>query len=317
VKYLFNILLIFISVSTFAQDCYIDQYFPPKAFKKHKVKEVKVTMLQNDSSLKAVHLFTYQVHSNDVFFRSLRHSEQGYSETACSCSKDSLVHTLTTISYDDQGNKIPIKRVTKQYNKNHFLISHSNEELMGNYIRHIRKFNPNDSTESYIEVIAFMGSDTSEHSINKQNSHEFLMISRSKKNGIMHVKKQHVIYKNRKVLEFNEYENGKLIFSRQGDPDENAILRRPIDPESQNALPYNDLVYNDTLKVEVKELPQYFREALGTKFKEKKLIKVVHYYWEDKKLPYGIDYFYSNGLPLISHVLNLKTFMLYNYVFYK
>jgi hypothetical protein len=317
VKRLVSILVCLIALSSHAQDCYIDLYFPPKAFKKHKVKEVKATMVQNDSSLTRTHLFTYQLHPNDVFYRGLRHSPQGYTETACNCDKDSLHFTMTTTSYDDMGNKIPISRVTKEYSKDHKLLSHSYEELMGNYIRHIRKFNPLDTTETYIEVIAFMGNDTSEHSINKQNSREFLMIARSKKDGVSVVKKQHVTYENGKVVRFDEFLDGKLVFTRKGDPDENAIIRKRVDPESQNALPYNDLIYNDTLKVDVKEMPEYFRKALGSTFKEKKVIKVIHYYWHDKKLEYGYDFLYMNKLPIISYVLNLKTFMLYEYSFYK
>ncbi len=274
-------------------------------------------MVQNDSSLARMHLFTYQLHPNNVFYRSLSHSSQGYTETACSCAKDSLVHTLVTTSYDDRGNKIPMTRVIKTYDKNRKLISHSIEELMGNYLRHIRKFNPLDTTETYIEVIAFAGNDTSEQSINKQNSREFIMISRSKKDEILLVKKQHVTYENGKVAQFDEYENGKLIFSRKGNPDEEAIVREPTDPESQNALPYNDLIYNDTIKVDVKEMPEYFRKSLGKNFKEKKVLKVIHYYWLDKKREYGYDYLYLNKLPLFSHVLTLNTFMQYEYSFYK
>lgn len=247
----------------------------------------------------------------------MRYSAQGYLETSCTWSKDSTRFVMTTNSVDLQNNLVlPVKRVTREYNKKHQLLVHSVEELMGNYSNHITRFNPGDTNETCIESIGMRGHDTVGYSLNKQNRKGFLMISRERKDGQLVVRKQVVTYKDSLVEQFDEYENGKLISSRKGNPGEYAILRKRVDPESKNSLPYNVFLYNDTLTIDIADVPKTYMPCLKN-FKEQKLKMIVKYFRPNKLETYGIDYLYMNGLPLISHILALNEFNFYEYEFYK
>ncbi|HYG50572.1 MAG TPA: hypothetical protein VD905_06695 [Flavobacteriales bacterium] len=298
-----------------AQECFIDESFSPKQFKNNKVKTVKVTQVEKDS-VKGRLVYTYELSRNNLFTKGLRHSVQGYLETFCTWSKDSTHYVMTINSIDVENNLVfPIKRITREYNKKRQLLMHSHEELMGNYSRHIVRFNPDDTTETYIETIGMQGTDTVGHSINKQNSKGFFMISRERVDGKLTVRKQVVTYKNGMVDQHDEYENGKLINSRKGFPDEVAIVRMRVDPESKNSLPYRVFEYNDTLTIDASEVPPEYLKCLPG-FKEKKLKMIIKYFRPNKLETYGVDYLYMNGLPLISHNMALNYFNVYEYEFY-
>ncbi|HLP14032.1 MAG TPA: hypothetical protein VK177_19020 [Flavobacteriales bacterium] len=316
-KRLFAIVLCMPVFCASAQECFIDESFSPQQFKGNKVKTIKVSVIPKDSAW-GRHAFTYEMSRNNSFTRGSRISVQGYLETTCSWSKDSTVHVMEINSVDVVNNQVlPIKRVTREYNKKHQLLMHSIEELMGNYSKHITRFNPADTNETYIETIGMRGNDTVGHSVNKQNRNGFLMISRERKeDGKMFVRKQVVIYKDSLVDQFDEYENGKLVSTRKGAPNEYAILRKRIDPESKNALPYKIFQHNDTLTIDITDVPAEYLKCLKN-FKEKKLKMIIKYFRPNKLETYGVDYLYMNGLPLISHTLALKEFNLYEYEFYQ
>jgi hypothetical protein len=316
VQRLIAIIFFFPAFCAFAQECFIDESFSPEQFRGHKIKSIKVSVIPKDSA-SGRHAFTYEMAANNRFTKGIRYSAQGYLETSCTWSKDSTRYVMTTNSIDVQNNLVlPVKRITREYNKKHQLLMHSIEELMGNYSSHITRFNPDDVDETCIESIGMQGHDTVGYSLNKQNHKGFLMISRERKNGQLLVRKQVVIYRDSLVEQFDEYENGKLISSRKGNPGEYAILRKRVDPESKNSLPYTVFVYTDTLIIDIAEVPVAYKACLKN-IDEKKLKKIVKYFRPNKQDVYGTDYLYMNGLPLISHALALNEFNFYEYEFYK
>lgn len=318
-KKLLFVLLITPFLSSQAQDCCADQNFPIRLFKNHNTKRVSVTMVRTDTLVKTFlyeHLLTRE---GDVFENNQYSSNKEYrTETACGWSKDKKLFTKTLSSVDNRGNKIAISRTTKLYDSKKRLIEKSDETLMGNYLRYIYKYNQEDTTETYQEVIAFMGPDSNAHTINKQSSKGFWLISREKKDGKWFVRKQEVLYKNGMVISFDEYENGKLISSRKGLPNEEAYIRkRKKEDDGENPLPYNEFIYIDTIKVKSSEIePIYFKE-LNHELAQEPLTKTIQYFNYLKNDVFQIQYYYANGLPAISHNLNLKTFMLYEYEWYE
>ncbi len=282
-----------------AQDCQSDIQMDSKLISRNKIKRVKILTADTASGKRKLDRDFFTDRNGKVYqarYYDNPDNNNEYIKQECTWSADSSEFVVAGSSVKKNGISVLSDKSVFTYNKKRELIRRTEEIWLPKHEYRIFRLNPQSKDEIESEFFSFNEGDTISY-IREFNSKDISdKTRRIKIDGKWDEVRYVTQYVNGEVSSYKEFHNGKLITSLPKGEKENQPIADPEEiPEKVSFYEFTD-----TISIKVSPLKKYRISGISTVRSTKSFKQVTHYSDVEKRQISYRQYFYSNGLLLMS-----------------